>query len=263
MNRIALILISTAALIGAQTKKPGYTDTPMLPGGKWVVHDSRRPTPPVVTPGAKPGDPPSDAIVLFDGTNLNAWNGFLKGQTVPAGWKVRDGYVEVDPAAGSIQTKENFGDIQLHLEWASPSAVKGSDQLRGNSGIEIMGRYEVQVLDSYENPTYADGQAGAIYGQVPPMVNAVRKPGEWQTYDLVFEAPRWQGAVLTKPARLTLFHNGVLVQNAEQWIGQVAHRAIKQYEPHQPELPLRLQNHGDLVRYRNIWVRRLTPYENR
>src|SRR5262245_6747708 len=144
MIRIVLTLTVGPLLVYSQAgHSPGYTDTPMLPGGKWVVHDSRRPHPPIVTPGAKPGDPPSDAIVLFNGSNLDAWNGFQKGQVVPASWKIQDGFMEVDPKSGSIQTKQNFGDIQLHVEWASPAVVKGSDQGRGNSGIELMGRYEI------------------------------------------------------------------------------------------------------------------------
>lgn len=236
-----------------RTAPTGYSDTPLLPDGKWRVHDIDRPKPPVVTPGAKPGDPPSDAIVLFDGTDLRHWHG---------DWMVKDGYVQV-PArrenGKSLVTKESFGDIQLHLEWATPTVIDGDSQWRGNSGVIFMRRYEVQVLDSYNNPTYADGQAAAVYGQFPPLVNASRPPGEWQTYDIVFEAPRFEGAILKRPAYVTVFHNGVLVQNHQEFIGQMAHRGIRQYEPHGPEAPLELQDHDTPVRFRNIWVRRLTP----
>jgi hypothetical protein len=255
---IVAALLASAALLAQKTAKyrtapTGYSDTPMLPDGKWRVHDIARPKPAVVTPGAKPGDPPSDAIVLFDGTDLRHWNG---------DWLVKDGYVQV-PArrenGKGLRTKESFGDIQLHLEWAAPTEIDGDSQWRGNSGVVLMGRYELQVLDSFNNPTYADGQAGSVYGQFPPLVNASRKPGEWQTYDIVFEAPRFEGGYLTRPAYITVLHNGVLVQNHQQFIGQMAHRVIRQYEPHGPEAPLELQDHDTPVRYRNIWVRRLAP----
>lgn len=247
---------------GYRTSPTGYNDTPYLPDGKWRVHDIARPRPPVVTPATKPGDAPSDAIVLFDGKNLDAWVGRKGRETTKPSWKIENGYIEATHEAGSLETKESFGDVQIHLEWATPTVIDGDSQWRGNSGIEVMGRYEIQVLDSYNNVTYADGQAGAMYGQYPPMVNASRKPGEWQTYDIVWESPRWKGATLVKPARVTLFYNGVLVQNAKEFVAQVSHRAIRAYEPHPPELPLRLQNHDTPVRYRNIWIRKLAPYEN-
>jgi hypothetical protein len=159
--------------------------------------------------------------------------------------------------AGSINTKEKFGDVQLHIEWASPAVVSGASQNRGNSGILFMGRYEIQVLDSYQNPTYADGQAAAIYGQYPPLVNASRKPGEWQTYDIVFEAPRFEGGKLTRPAYATVFQNGVLVQNHEQLFGDTPHAKLGTYRPQGPEESLQLQNHHCAVRYRNIWIRKI------
>src|SRR5712671_2468332 len=197
----------------------GYDDTPYLPDGKWRVHDVSRPRPPVVTPGAESGRPPSDAIVLFDGANLSRWVTYAKGQPVEPKWKVEQGYMEVVPATGGIQTREKFGDVQLHLEWASPAEINGNSQGRGNSGVLLMSRYEIQVLDSYDNPTYADGQAAAIYGQSPPPVNASRKPGEWQTYDIVFEAPQFDDEKLVKPAYVTVFHNGVLMHNRREIIG--------------------------------------------
>jgi hypothetical protein len=239
--------------------KVGYTDTPMLPGSKWKVHDAERPQPKVIEPPAAstqdaPGKPPSDAVVLFNGLDLSAW----KGRDGDAKWQVDAGAMMVN-GTGDIETKEPFGDCQLHLEWCAPREVKGDSQGRGNSGVYFMGRYEVQVLDSYENVTYADGQAAAIYGQFPPLVNACRKPGEWQTYDIVFVAPRFDGERLVQPARVTVFHNGVLVHHNQELIGAAAHKAVGKYTPHPAAGPLRLQDHGDPVRFRNIWLRRLEP----
>ncbi len=245
-RRTFTLILTAAALSGLAFAQLGYKDTPLLPDGKWRVHDIDRPRPPVVTPGNAPGAPPSDAVVLFDGTDLAKWNG---------SWKVENGYMQV--TKGPLRTKESFGDIQLHVEWASPNPPFNEGQNRGNSGIILMGRYELQVLDSYESLTYADGQAGSVYGQFPPLVNASRKPGEWQTYDIIFEAPRFEGGYVKRPAYVTLIHNGVVVQAHRPFIGQMAHRIIKQYEPHAPEAPLELQNHNEPVRYRNIWVRKL------
>jgi hypothetical protein len=258
-------LLITAALAQTAPHKDrslGYDDTPYLPDGKWRVHDVSRPRPPVITPGTesspdKPGRPPSDAIVLFDGTGLSQWVGSQRGKTVEPKWKVENGYMEVVPGTGALNTKEKFGDVQLHVEWAAPAEVKSKSQDRGNSGILFMTRYEIQVLDSYENETYADGQAASIYGQYPPLVNASRKPGEWQSYDIVFEAPRFDGDKLVKPAYATVFHNGVLMQNHRELIGRTPHAKVGTYEAHGPEEPLQLQNHNCLVRYRNIWVRKL------
>jgi len=256
-----------AAILLLPAQEPiGYTDTPFLPGGKWRVHDLNRPHPPVVSPGTastpeQPGRPPSDAVVLFDGKDLSQWleqgEGSGPADPKPPRWKVEDGYMEVVPKTGSIISKEKFGDAQIHVEWASPKEVRSSSQGRGNSGVIIMSRYEIQVLDSYENVTYADGQASAVYGQWPPLVNASRAPGEWQTYDIVWEAPRFDGDKLVRPAFVTVFHNGVLVQNHQEVLGAVQHRAVAQYKPHAPEEPLLLQNHSNPVRYRNVWVRRL------
>jgi hypothetical protein len=244
----------------------GFTDTPMLPGLPWHVHDPARPHPPVVTPGAAPGAPPSDAIVLFDGRDLSKWaqrgTGANSGTLLEPKWPVRDGYFETGARTGSLYTRESFGDIQLHIEWAAPTVVVGNSQGRGNSGVIIMGLYEIQVLDSYDNKTYADGQAAAIYGQWPPLVNAARKPGEWQTYDIVFEAPRFENGKLVKPAFQTVFWNGVMVHNRKEVMGPMVYRNVASYRtPHAAELPLMLQDHSNPVRYRNIWVRRLGTYD--
>lgn len=257
-----VLLAQTQTPAGHEQEPVGYTDTPIIPGQKWRVHDIDRPRPRHVTPGAQYGMPPSDAIVLFDGKNLSKWNEVGKrenaGKLVTPTWKVENGYFECVPRQGDLATKEKFGDIQLHLEWASPSVIEGSSQNRGNSGVLLMSRYEVQVLDSWNNKTYADGQAGAVYGWWPPLVNAVRKTGEWQTYDIMFEAPRFDGSTLTKPAFVTVLLNNVLVQNHQEIGGPMTHRAVRPYEAHGDE-PLMLQNHNTKVRYRNIWIRRLTP----
>ena len=248
----------------AEGPLPGYTDTPMLPGTKWHVHDANRPHPAVVTPGTcstqeLPGKAPSDAVVLFDGTDLSQWvtdgRGPDKGKTVPSRWKVVDGAMQVVPGGGYSWSKQEFGDCQVHLEWCAPTP-KGHSQERGNSGVFLHGVYEVQVLDCYDNPTYADGGAGAVYGQHPPMVNACRKPGEWQTYDILFEVPQF-GAdkKLVKPGYVTVIHNGVVVQNHAEIIGAGTYRKVATYSFHGPTGPLKLQEHGNPVRYRNIWVR--------
>ncbi len=272
MRKLAFLLLSGLVLAQAppKAKHPpaiGYDDTPFLPGGKWRVHDLRRPHPRIITPPTestqeRPGRPPSDAIVLFDGKDLSQWAAhFRGGRTGPAAWKVENGYMEVVPGTGDIITKEKFGDVQLHVEWAAPAVVRSSSQERGNSGVILMSRYEIQVLDSYDNITYADGQAAAIYNQWPPLVNAARPPGQWQYYDIVFEAPRFESGKLVKPAYFTVFHNGVLMHNRQEVLGPMAHRVLPPYEPHGAEEPLMLQNHGDPVRFRNIWIRRLRGYD--
>jgi hypothetical protein len=207
-----------------------------------------------------PGEPPSDAIILFDGKDLSKWVSVKDGG--PARWKVENGYMEVVPGTGDIQTVEEFGDCQLHIEWAAPAEVRGEGQGRGNSGVFLMGRYEIQVLDCYENPTYADGTTAAIYGQYPPLVNACRKPGEWQVYDIIWLAPRFdENGNLIRPAYVTVFHNGVVVHYHTPLFGLTTHRATLPYQPHPPVGPLRLQDHGDPVRYRNIWYRPLRGYD--
>ncbi len=271
MRKVFSAVLLAAACVWAQQQAPknpnpdlGFTDTPMLPGLPYHVHDPNRPHPPVVTPAAEPGGAPSDAIVLFDGKDLSKWTSHERnGNAGTPGWKVENGYVEVVPNTGDIMTKEKFGDCQVHVEWASPAEVRGNSQGRGNSGVLLMARYEIQVLDTYQNPTYADGQAGAVYGQWPPLANVARKPGEWQTYDIVFEAPKFDGEKLLKPAYFTVFWNGVLVQNHQESMGPMVYRQVAHYTPHAAEEPLLLQNHGNRVRFRNIWIRRLPAKEAR
>jgi hypothetical protein len=224
---------------------------------RWLQHDIRRPRPPVVEPvaGSLMTPAPKDAVVLFDGPNLDAWQG-TRGS--PARWKVTDGYMEVAPGTGAITSKAKFGDVQLHVEWASPNPPSGTSQNRGNSGIFLMRSYELQVLDSYQADTYADGQAGAIYGQFPPLANASRPPGQWQTYDIAFRRPRFdKGGKLLEPARVTLIHNGVLIQNNEELYGRTNWLEWSPYENQGDRGPIELQDHGHPVRFRNIWVREL------
>jgi len=249
----------------AQEQKLGYQDTPLIPGTKWHVHDGLRPQPRVVAPGMagtldKPGTPPSDAVILFDGTDLSKWQANGK----PAKWKVENGSMQIASKTGSLATKEPIGDCQLHIEWAVPNPGMGSGQQRSNSGVLFFGRYEIQVLDSYESKTYPDGQASAIYGSYPPLVNAVRKSGEWQVYDIIFTAPRFEGEKLVKPGYFTVMVNGVLVHNHAEILGTSNHRAAPNYTPHPPKGALVLQDHGDpgeTVRYRNIWYRELKGYD--
>lgn len=232
-----------------------------VPDPQWLGHDRERPLPPVVTPGTpstptQAGQAPSDATVLFDGKDTSAWVA-MNGS--PTKWVVHDGALECVPGSGYARTLESFGDCQLHIEWAAPVPPHGDSQGRGNSGVFFgYDRYEIQVLDSYQNKTYADGSAASVYGQYPPLVNASLPPGQWQAYDIVWTAPRFDdtGKLLSK-ARVTVFHNGVLVQNNVEltgptgWIGRLPYRA------HEPRLPIALQDHGNPVRYRNIWVREL------
>jgi len=228
---------------------------------RWKPNDPDRPLPPIIVPGTSstqdaPGRPPSDAIVLFSGKDLSQWAG-EDGQ--PAKWKVTDGYLEVVPHSGYIHTRQSFGDCQLHVEFAEPVPPVGDDQGRGNSGVFLMGLYEIQVLDSYQNKTYADGEAAAVYGQFPPQVNASRPPGQWQMYDIIFHRPRFDkdGKVL-RPARATVLHNGVLVQDNVELSGPTAHHERPAYKPTPDKLPLSLQDHGNPVHFRNLWIRELS-----
>ncbi len=250
-----LFLVAVPVTDGQEPPREGqgYTDTPFLPDQPWRVHDRHRPRPPRVEPAEKIGDPPSDAVVLFDGTDLSKWKN--AGSNRPPRWKVENGYMEI--TRGTLETVEQFGDVQLHLEWSAPEQIQSSGQGRGNSGVILMGRYEIQVLDSYNNDTYADGQAASIYGQFPPQVDVNRQPGEWQTFDIIFEAPQFEGEQLVRPAKATVFHNGVLVHHARELIGPMAHQMVAAYQPHPPKGPLVLQDHGNPVRYRNIWIRPL------
>jgi hypothetical protein len=193
-------------------------------------------------------------MVLFDGKDLAKWQ---TGDGSPAAWKVENGYLEAVKKAGDISTRESFGSCQLHLEWMAPTPPTGKDQGRGNSGVFLMGRYEIQILDSYDNLTYADGQAGALYGQTPPVVNACRPPGEWQTYDVLFTAPVFEGDKLAQPGYVTLIHNGVLVHNHVALLGASSHKRLATYTPHPPKAPIRLQDHSNPVRFRNLWIRPL------
>jgi Domain of Unknown Function (DUF1080) len=239
-RRVLSITMATAVIGSAAVQAKEY-----LTGIEW-------PEPQVVEPGETSADPPSDAIVLFDGTDLSAWEGGER-------WEVKDGVATV--RGGEIESKQNFGDCQLHIEWSSPVPATGSSQGRGNSGVFLQGRYELQVLDSYENDTYNDGQAAAIYKQTPPLANAMRPPGEWNTYDIVWTAPRFKdGGSLESPAYITVLHNGVLVLNHFELKGNTPFDRPPSYEAH-GKGPIKLQDHGNPVRYRNIWVREIKPIE--
>jgi len=219
---------------------------------QWPQHSMDRPRPAVVNPGP----PPSDAIVLFDGKDLSQWRS--DADSSAAKWTVRDGYVEVKPGTGTMASTRGFGDVQLHIEWATPAVAKGEGQERGNSGVFLMGIYELQVLDSYQNDTYPDGQAGAVYGQNPPLVNPTKGPGQWQAYDVIFHRPRFKAdGSLDKPARMTVLLNGVLIQDNFELVGPTANRQQPPYRAHGDKLPLKLQDHGNPMRFRNIWVRNL------
>jgi hypothetical protein len=225
---------------------------------QYPQHDRNRPAPKVVVPGAAvSAAAPADAIVLFDGKDLSQWRS-QKDKGGPALWKVADGAFEVVKGTGGIETARSFGDCQLHIEWASPSPALGTDQDRGNSGVFFMNTYELQVLDSYQAATYPDGQAGALYGQFPPLVNVSRAPGEWNAYDVVFRAPRFdKDGKLLKPARVTAFQNGVLIQDAQELVGPTTNKVRTPYSAHADKLPLSLQDHGHPVRFRNVWIREL------
>ncbi len=264
---VLLSLLAGIMLTAQQNPDAGFTDTPFLPGLPYHVHDPLRPHPKVVRPGALPGQPPSDAVILFDGKDLSKWTAARLGTAAytlsadPPAWKLGNGYFEVIPGSGDIATKEKFCDVQLHVEWMEPPGVTGTSQNRGNSGVFLMGLFEIQVLDSYLSSTYADGQAGAMYGQWPPLVNAVRKPGEWQIYDIVFEAPAFAGGKRTKSASMTVFLNGVLLHNHKEEMGPTIYRQVPRYEPGPPEGPIILQDHRHAVRFRNIWARRVGRYD--
>lgn len=250
MTRTTLAALALLAATGSAVEAQG-----------WPVHSMERPRPPVVNPGPErsPTPPPADAIVLFNGTGLDEWE-VNDSLPRPAGWKVEGGYMEVVAGSGSIRTRRSFGDVQLHLEWAAPAPPRGEGQGRGNSGVFLMTNYEVQVLDSWQSDTYADGQAAALYGQYPPLVNATRPPGQWQSYDIIFRRPWFRAdGQLVRPARITVIHNGIVVHDAVAMKGATAHKREAAYTAHADRLPLLLQDHGDPVRFRNIWVRELPP----
>ena len=257
---VPVLLLVLVILLGAnlitETVTPaqlGLTRTPLIQGQKWRVHDMQRPQPKVVVPanGDEPVPPPSDAIVLFDGKNFDHFRN--------KDLLIEDGAMVMGP--GGQETVDPFGDVQLHVEWTAPDPPQDDGQNRGNSGIVLMGLYEVQVLDSYQSPTYPDGQAAALYGQHPPMVNASKAPGRWQTYDIFFRAPRFAAdESLVSPAYVTVVHNGVLVQLHHPYLGPPRWRSNSQYRHHAEKLPLALQWHRSPVRYRNIWIRPLDEY---
>ncbi len=231
----------------------GYKDTPVLPWCGFHVHDPDRPEPPRIKAGAastqdKAGTAPSDAIVLFDGKDLSKWQ--------PSDWKLENG--EIIAVSGTFQTKESFGDCQLHLEWQAPNPPQGEMFNRANNGVFLMSRFEIQIFDSYNEKLYPDGQAASIYGQTPPMVNACRKPGQWESYDIIFYAPRFEAGKLKTPARITMFHNGVLVHHNKDVMGPTGHRIVPKYDKPLPaKAPLALAGHHNPVRFRNIWIRPL------
>ena len=228
----------------------GYKDTPKLPWCQWLVHDPDRPAPKRIDPGqpAPPASIPSDAIVLFDGKDMSQWE-------APGDWKIEDGCL----IAGNshFASKQTFGDMQLHLEWMAPADFEGPWYNRGNNGVFLMGLYEIQIFDSFHEKIYPDGQCAAIYGQTPPLVDATRPPGQWQSYDIIFTAPRFQGEKLTAPARVTVFHNGVLAQLNQEIHGETGHRILPEYKQKISQGPLAFGGHGCPVRFRNVWVRRL------
>ncbi|MDZ7724902.1 MAG: DUF1080 domain-containing protein [candidate division KSB1 bacterium] len=253
MKTIVLFCLLAVAVVFAEPHQQFYEY-------EHPIHSAERENPPIVQSGTestqeKAGKAPSDAVILFDGGDLSAWR---TAEGEPADWKVTDEYFECVPGKSLIITKQAFGDCQLHVEWASPAEPEGNGQGRGNSGVFLMGKYEIQVLDSYENTTYADGQAAALYGQKPPEVNASRPPGKWQTYDIIFRRPRFNpdGSV-RKPAVVTVFHNGVLVQDHVELTGPTTYQIRTDYAPHSDRLPIFLQDHSNPVRYRNVWIRDL------
>jgi hypothetical protein len=231
------------------------------PDPDWLDHDRSRPAPPVVQPGTsstedQAGKPPSDATVLFDGKDLSQW---VSMDGTPTKWIMKDGYMECVKGSGYVRTLQNFGDCQLHVEWATPTPPHGEGQGRGNSGVFLgLDRYEIQVLDSYESKTYSDGSAGSIYGQYPPLVNVTRPPGKWQTYDIIYTAPRFDAAgKLLSPVHVTVLHNGVLIQNNVELVGPTSWLERAPYSAHPEKQPISLQDHGNPVRFRNVWVREL------
>lgn len=239
----------------------GLSARTALAGHAWLGHDRTRPAPAVVDPGYpstpdQVGKAPSDAVVLFDGGDLSKWVA-MNGE--PTKWVVKDGAMECVPGSGYVRTLQSFGACQLHVEFATPANVKGNSQGRGNSGVFFgLDRYEIQVLDSYENKTYADGSCGSVYNQFPPLVNASRKPGAWQTYDIVWTPPSFEeDGSLRSPARVTVLHNGVLIQNNVELMGQTAWLNRPPFRAHPEKLPISFQDHGNPVRYRNVWVREL------
>ena len=242
------IFLTLLVTVG-QAGQYGYTDTPWLPGSKWRVHDKNRPEPPKVQPGGPCFSPaPSDALVLFEGKDLAQWTGVKAAD-------IEDGSFDI-MKTGQIETKQQFGDCQLHVEWIIPAKPDGDWSIWGNSGVFLLGLYELQIIETHTYQIYADGIAGAIYGQAPPLVNAALPPGQWQSYDIAFTAPRFDEAgKLLQPAYFTVFWNGVLVQNHQAALGPTGHRILADYSNKTTRGPVSLQNHGSHVRFRNLWIR--------
>ena len=264
------LILAACVSLACGADESSTTTTKDSGGGSYEVHDMKRPQPEVVTPGTastndQPGKPPSDAVVLFDGKDLSKWKADRSEKDIKAGkpegpaeWKVEDGELIVNFGKGNIRTNDEFRDVQLHLEFWHPTDIKGKSQGRGNSGVFLMGTYELQVLDNYNAETYADGMVGSMYGQYPPLVNAARQPGQWQMYDVIFRAPRYEGDKVVKPARMTVLFNGVVVQDNTELLGPTRHKLLTKYPKTHPEKgPIKLQDHGHPVRFRNIWVREL------
>jgi hypothetical protein len=252
LGTVLFLIFLTAAV----AEEPGYTDTPLIPGSTWRVHDQARPQPNIVEPGV--GDlgatPPADAIVLFDGKNLDQW---VRTDGKPIEGGIKDGAFDI-VTTGQLCTKQEFGDFQLHIEWRTPELKEGFDRMnQGNSGVLPMGLFEIQIIESKASYIYADGNAGAIYGQYPPLVNPARNPLEWQSFDLFFTAPKFDGETLKSPAVVTLLFNGVLVQNHQTVLGTVRHRDPPGPYPVKEKGPLLLQDHHSPVEFRNIWIRPL------
>ncbi len=262
---LTIVAGTTTQIVAQNRGRPQRIQYVETDTGRWMIHDVNRPAPPVITPGTcstqeRPGQAPSDATVLFDGTEASMAN-WTDTKGSASKWIFRDGYMESVKGAGYIKTRQEFGSCQLHVEFRTPDRVTGSSQGRGNSGVFLQGQYEVQVLDSYENPTYPDGQCGALYGRSVPLVNACREPGQWQTYDIVYHRPLFDAdGNVTRKATFTVIHNGVLIQDHVEltggtgWMG--AH-AITDYRPHGDKGPLMLQDHNNPVRFRHIWIREL------
>jgi len=254
LTTVAIAGLSFTGISGALAgdHETGYDDTPQLQNCKWRVHDRQRPQPTKVAPGAKLGDAPADAVVLFDGKDLSQWEGGSASG-------VEEGVINIRKT-GELKTKQPFGDCQLHIEWATPAQADAPVGDWGNSGVYMLGKYEIQVIESHDAINYADGIAGSAYGQTPPAVNAARKPGEWQTFDIAFTAPRFDADKLVSPAYVTLFWNGVLVQDHTAILGPTVHAALTNYDTTRDTTgPILLQMHGSAVKYRNIWVRPFKP----
>src|SRR5579859_3705137 len=259
---VSAVMSLATAVTAANTGSAFYGDAPDE-HHPWAVHDHNRPQPKLVTPGTfssqeQPGKPPSDAVILFDGTDLSKWEAD-EGEGVPTKWVVKNGAMECVPGSGYIRTREKFGDCQLHVEWSAPTKVQGESQGRGNSGVFLMGLVEIQVLDNYDNPTYADGFAASVYGVNPPMANALRPPGEFQTYDIIFRRPVYKNGKEIDPGYVTVFENGVLMQDHTRLEGPTGHMARSKPGAFPEAGPLKLQDHGNPVRYRNVWYRPLPP----